>query len=649
QQERRVSSSPTPAAEGGRRGRSWSPGQGGEGRRLQRDRTPSPAGGREEEERRGSMGGNEVEEEWRDLIEDAREGYTGWVEEPSANPRDLEDMRIRVSVRKRPLSLKERSKGEVDVLQVAAGKGRVIVHQPKTRVDLEKVVESGVFEFDNGFGEDCGNRRVYKEAVKNLVGRVWGGCRGSVFAYGQTGSGKTFTMMGEGEEEGVTILAAEELLDERRRRGREDLDIHVSLFEIYGGKLFDLLSERKVVKCLEDGKGRVCFLGLTEHKVSDLSDVRRLISEGGEGRSTGSTSKNDESSRSHAVLQFSIRKQKKRRERAGEEFGRLSFIDLAGSERGKDTDKSDKQTRLEGAEINTSLLALKEVIRSLAVGSGTQHIPFRGSKLTQVLKDSFVGEDNCSVMIACVGPGGGDVEHTLNTLRYADRVKERGVDTDGAEGTNHPNQQQEQQQQIRGVNTKNLDGRPGTAPSSRGGGGGTANQGRRSLDAGVGGLGRRSIDGGGRLSEALERRDREEMKGKRRESLAGGGGQAAKENNSRVAGGGADRVANKVRERMRRRSMGMAGGRERAEKEAMKLVNDKTKPNIRGGGGKEGRQLMKQKGRELIECHRSGMTKLLAMVKVEMKMVNQADQNRDFLEEYLNCLEELVERKREVV
>ena len=58
---------------------------------------------------------------------------------------------------------------------------------------------------------------------------------------------------------------------------------------------------------------------------------------------------------------------------------------------------------------------------------------------------------------------------------------------------------------------------------------------------------------------------------------------------------------------------------------------------------------MKQKGRELIECHRSGMTKLLAMVKVEMKMVNQADQNRDFLEEYLNCLEELVERKREVV
>ena len=168
-------------------------------------------------------------------------------------------------------------------------------------------------------------------------------------------------------------------------------------------------------------------------------------------------------------------------------------------------------------------------------------------------------------------------------------------------------------------------------------------------------ISRRSIDGGGgggRLSEALERREREEKKGKRRESV--GGGQAAKENNSQGGGAGADRVASKVRERIRRRSLGMAGGREKAEKEAMKLVEKKI-PTIQGGGNKkekketERKLLLKQKGKALIECHRSGMTKLLAMVKVEMKMVNQADQNRDFLEEYLNCLEELVERKRDVV
>jgi kinesin family protein 2/24 len=62
--------------------------------------------------------------------------------------------------------------------------------------------------------------------------------------------------------------------------------------------------------------------------------------------------------------------------------GKLSFIDLAGSERGADTTHNSKQTRMEGAEINTSLLALKEVIRSLERKHG--HTPFRGSKLTQV-------------------------------------------------------------------------------------------------------------------------------------------------------------------------------------------------------------------------------------------------------------------------
>ena len=58
-------------------------------------------------------------------------------------------------------------------------------------------------------------------------------------------------------------------------------------------------------------------------------------------------------------------------------LGRLTFIDLAGSERGADTSKACRTTRLEGAEINTSLLALKEVIRALATGSSLNRIPFR--------------------------------------------------------------------------------------------------------------------------------------------------------------------------------------------------------------------------------------------------------------------------------
>ena len=73
---------------------------------------------------------------------------------------------------------------------------------------------------------------------------------------------------------------------------------------------------------------------------------------------------------------------------------------------------------MEGAEINKSLLALKECIRAL--DNDKSHIPFRGSKLTEVLRDSFVGNSR-TVMVSCISPSSGSCEHTLNTLRYADR------------------------------------------------------------------------------------------------------------------------------------------------------------------------------------------------------------------------------------
>ena len=140
---------------------------------------------------------------------------------------------------------------------------------------------------------------------------------------------------------------------------------------------------------------------------------------GQEARSTAATGANMDSSRSHAVLQIQLRRRDK-------VTGKLSFIDLAGSERASDVNDNDRQTRLEGAEINKSLLALKECIRALDQNS--KHVPFRGSTLTSVLKDSFIG--NCrTVMIANVSPGTMSCEHTMNTLRYANRVKQlKGAD-----------------------------------------------------------------------------------------------------------------------------------------------------------------------------------------------------------------------------
>jgi kinesin family protein 2/24 len=75
---------------------------------------------------------------------------------------------------------------------------------------------------------------------------------------------------------------------------------------------------------------------------------------------------------------------------------------------------------MEGAEINTSLLALKECIRAMEMDKA--HKKFRESKLTLILRDSFMKESR-TVMIACCSPTDKSCENTLNTLRYAERVK----------------------------------------------------------------------------------------------------------------------------------------------------------------------------------------------------------------------------------
>ena len=121
-----------------------------------------------------------------------------------------------------------------------------------------------------------------------------------------------------------------------------------------------------------------------------------------------------DSSRSHAILQLRVFDGKKKK-------GLFSFIDLAGNERGEDTYGHNQQTRIDGAEISKSLLALKECIRKL--DQDQKHIPFRMSKLTMILRDSFIG--NCkTVMIGNISPSPMNCEYTLNTLKYADRVKE---------------------------------------------------------------------------------------------------------------------------------------------------------------------------------------------------------------------------------
>lgn len=268
----------------------------------------------------------------------------------------IDPPRIRVIVRKRPLNKKETDRGDTDVLECDEPAATLYVNEPKVKVDLTKYTERHNFRFDDVFGEHVNNDQLYTRAVQPLIGTILRGGKATCFAYGQTGSGKTFTMAP------IPIRAAADLFSVMQRLPvYQEVDLAVSCYEIYGGKVFDLLNKRQRLEVREDGKKRVQVVGLSEQIVPSVPVLNQVCEKAAGSRSTGSTGANDESSRSHSIMTFTLRMR-------GEKpatIGKLSFIDLAGSERGADTYDNDKQTRMEGAEINKSLLALKECIRAL--------------------------------------------------------------------------------------------------------------------------------------------------------------------------------------------------------------------------------------------------------------------------------------------
>ncbi|XP_065081909.1 kinesin-like protein Klp10A isoform X2 [Ochlerotatus camptorhynchus] len=343
---------------------------------------------------------------------------------PLLDGQAITDNQITVSVRKRPLSRKEVMRKELDVICVPT-KDTLIVHEPKSKVDLTKFLENHNFRFDYAFDDTCDNEMVYKYTAKPLVQTIFEGGMATCFAYGQTGSGKTHTMGGDFNgkvqdcKNGIYAMAAKDVFTYLHSPKYSPLNLVVSasFFEIYSGKVFDLLSDKQKLRVLEDGKQQVQVVGLTEKVVDSVEEVLSIINHGNSTRTSGQTSANANSSRSHAVFQIVVRPSG-----STKIHGKFSFIDLAGNERGADTSSANRQTRMEGAEINKSLLALKECIRAL--GKQNAHLPFRVSKLTQVLRDSFIGEKSKTCMIAMISPGLSSCEHTLNTLRYANRVKE---------------------------------------------------------------------------------------------------------------------------------------------------------------------------------------------------------------------------------
>ena len=65
------------------------------------------------------------------------------------------------------------------------------------------------------------------------------------------------------------------------------LQIYISFYEIYCGKLFDLLNERQHLHAREDGKANINIVGLTEQRIINVDQLLKIIEFGMSARVTG--------------------------------------------------------------------------------------------------------------------------------------------------------------------------------------------------------------------------------------------------------------------------------------------------------------------------------------------------------------------------
>ena len=333
------------------------------------------------------------------------------------------DSKIFVCVRKRPIFQKELMDGEIDC--ISAINPKVYIYECKIKIDgYTKYIDTNEFKFDNAFNENDSTLLLYNCTIQPSLDILLRGGVVTCFAYGQTGSGKTYTMVGIQD---IAINNIFQIFNDLGKRTNKIFTFYVSFFEIYLGLLYDLLNNRNKVQALEDKNQKVQIYGLTEQRVSSPDELKSIIDFANTVRTTHNTVTNETSSRSHAICNFVIKTQNNNYEK---EYAKLSLVDLAGSERATETQSNDRNRLAEGADINKSLLALKECIRALdsrKKGNVEQHVPFRNSKLTLVLRDSFLGKaDLCKIiMISCVSPSNHSANHTINTLRYSMRLKEK--------------------------------------------------------------------------------------------------------------------------------------------------------------------------------------------------------------------------------
>lgn len=291
------------------------------------------------------------------------------------------------------------------------------IHELRKPIRGNPTLTTSTYTVDALFPPTASTESLYTALIAPLVPWSHSGGVSTLFAYGQTGSGKTHTISG------LSRLVAAALLSPSRR-------VYVTIIELAGQSVFDLLNARKPISILEDSFGTSQLAGALEPLVTTEAELLAHIDAATALRSTKATDKNDASSRSHSITRLRVENPSL----PGAEDGLFYLVDLAGSEAARDRAGHDAERMKEAREINTSLSVLKDCIRGRAmadlegggVGGKGGYVPFRQSALTKTLKHVFdpVGGRRCkTVVVACVNPCLADAGPGRNTMRFAEMMR----------------------------------------------------------------------------------------------------------------------------------------------------------------------------------------------------------------------------------
>eukprot|EP00112_Aurelia_sp_Birch-Aquarium-sp1_P016510 Seg3754.2 transcript_id=Seg3754.2/GoldUCD/mRNA.D3Y31 product="Kinesin-like protein KIF9" protein_id=Seg3754.2/GoldUCD/D3Y31 len=280
----------------------------------------------------------------------------------------------------------------------------------------------------NGILHNASQDTTYKRCASELVTMALDGYNSTLFAYGETGAGKTYTMTGKNDfkHRGIIPRALTQMYKEIKERYDHDISIRISYMQIYRDKIYDLLESAdnfdmtpEQLTVTEDDNGLTYVKGLSCHPAQTEEEALSLLFEGESNRVIRNHQLNQFSSRSHCIFSIIIESRSRTISSASYTLSKLNLVDLAGSERiGKTL--AEGQAQEEALHINKSLTFLEQAVIALA-DQRREHVPYRQSKLTHVLKDSIGGSCQ-TVMIGNIWGEFGQIEETLSTLRFGNRV-----------------------------------------------------------------------------------------------------------------------------------------------------------------------------------------------------------------------------------